>query len=177
MDYYSQLAIQAKTDRAAFEELYNHFFPRVYSYLYARMKNGDAADDVVSVAFEKMLMNLDSYDPEKSAFSTWLFRIASNAMTDYFRRQQRRGETQWEDFFDPSDGKPSPEQEVLKKEGASDLLKALDKLSERERQIVNMKYFSGMSNKDIAEELGMTATNVGVILHRSLSKLKNILEP
>lgn len=174
--YYSELAMRATWDKNAFEELYEYFFPRVYSFIFARMKDSEAADDVVSVAFEKMLLKLDDYDVAKGAFSTWFFRIASNCMTDYYRKQTRNNEAQWEDFFDPADDRATPEQETLKKEGASELLKALDKLSDREKNIVTLKYFSGLSNKEIAEAEGMTASNVGVILHRSLGKLKGLLE-
>lgn len=174
--YYSELAMRARYDKYAFEELYDYFFPRVYSFIYARMKNADAADDVVSIAFEKMLLKLYDYDVDKGAFSTWLFRIASNCMTDYYRKQSRNNEAQWEEFFDPADERATPEQETLKKEGASEILKALDKLSEREKNIVTLKYFSGLSNKEIAEAEGMSANNVGVILHRSLNKLKGLLE-
>lgn len=174
--YYSALAMRAKYNKYAFEELYDYFFPRVYSFIYARMKNADAADDVVSIAFEKMLLKLCDYDIDRGAFSTWLFRIASNCMTDYYRKQSRNNEAQWEEFFDPADERATPEQETLKKEGASEVLKALDKLSEREKNIVTLKYFSGLSNKEIAEAEGMSANNVGVILHRSLSKLKGLLE-
>lgn len=174
--YYSELAVRARYDKYAFEELYEHFFPRVYSFIFARMKDADAADDVVSIAFEKMLRKLHEYDADRGAFSTWLFRIASNCMADHYRKQSHNKEAQWEEFFDPADDRSTPEQEALKEEGAGELLKALDKLSEREKNIVTLKYFSGLSNKEIAESEGLSATNVGVILHRSLSKLKGLLE-
>ena len=103
--HYNMLAVKAATDEEAFNELYRHFFPRVYNFIYARMKNVDEADDVVSMTFMKVYENLSKYDPNKAAFSTWLFRIASNSMLDYFRRTQSRGETEWEETFDP----PAPE--------------------------------------------------------------------
>ena len=61
-------------------------------------------------------------------------------------------------------------------EGDSQLLLALEKLNDRERRVVSLKYLTGISNKEIAELEDMTANNVGVVLHRALDKLKAILE-
>lgn len=173
--YYNDLAVQAQTDELAFSELYEYFFPRVYNFLFARVKQSAAADEIVSVAFEKMFCHLKEYQPDKAAFSTWLFRIAQNCMTDYFRKQQRRQEAAWEDFFDPADEHPTPEGEMLIQEGSSELLAAMDQLKERERHIIELKYWSDMSNQEIAALEGISAGNVGVILFRAIGNLKKIL--
>ena len=68
-DYYSALAQRAVNDEAAFEELYEYFFPRVYNFIFARLKNVADADDVTSITFMKMNENLESYDSTKAAFS------------------------------------------------------------------------------------------------------------
>ena len=65
--YYNDLAERANYDREAFSELYDHFFPRVYNWLFGKMMDRDAADDVVSVTFEKMMLNLSAYDKRKAA--------------------------------------------------------------------------------------------------------------
>lgn len=174
--YYNALAEKAKYEQDAFSELYDYFFPRVYSYIFAKVKNNDTADDIISTTFEKVFLHLKDYDSEKGAFSTWIFRIAINEMTSFYRKQTASKETTWEEFFDPADKRATPEQEVVSKEGDRYLLCALEKLPERERKIVSMKYFMGISNKEIAEAMDMTATNVGVVLHRTLGKLKGMLE-
>ncbi len=174
--YYNELAVRARDDEQAFTVLYNHFFPRVYNFIYARMKNADSADDVVSMTFMKVYENLEKYNPTKAAFSTWLFRIASNSMLDYFRRTQSRGEVEWDETFDPpAPDFEEPETKVLKAEGNAEILRAMDKLTEKERRIVELKYFSGVGNKEIAELLGITANNVGVVLHGALKKMRKVL--
>ncbi|MBR5913195.1 MAG: sigma-70 family RNA polymerase sigma factor [Selenomonadaceae bacterium] len=174
--YYNALAVRARGDEEAFTEMYRHFFPRVYNFIYARMKDVDAADDVVSTTFMKVYENLDRYNPTKAAFSTWLFRIASNSMVDYFRRTQNCVEVEWDETFDPPAPEyQAPEAQALDKEGKAEILKALDKLNERERRIVELKYFSDMGNKEIAEVLEISANNVGVVLHGALKKLRKIL--
>ncbi len=174
--YYNELAERAKTEQDAFGELYDYFFPRVYSYIFGKLKNSDQADDVISVTFEKVFTRLDDYDSARGAFSTWLFRIAINEMNNIFRKQKSLKEATWEDFFNPADTRNTPEQQMVSDEGDKYLLRAIEELPEREQKIVSMKYFAGVSNKEIAEMLDMNANNVGVVLHRALSKLRNILE-
>ena len=170
-NYYNELARRAVYDEDAFSELYEHFFPRVYNFIFARLKNPDAADDVVSITFMKMYENLSRYDPNKAAFSTL------NSMTDFFRRKESSQEAEWEDFFDPAAPEyQEPEAKVLAEEGSAELLKAIGTLTDKERRIVELKYFSGLGNKEIAEIMGITANNVGVVLHGALKKLRKKLE-
>lgn len=173
---YDELAQQACTDEDAFETLYEHFFPRVYNFIYARLKNSADADDVTSITFMKMNENLNQYDPSKAAFSTWLFRIAMNAIVDHTRRSAKNNETEWEDSFDPeAPDYVKPEAQVLKNEGNSELLKALAKLPERDRRVVELKFFSELDARVIAEIMNMSEGNIRVTLHRTLAKLKKLL--
>ncbi len=175
-NYYNLLAQRATTDEEAFEELYEHFFPRVYNFIYARLKNSSDADDVTSITFTKMNENLENYNRSKAAFSTWLFRIALNSIIDYTRRRDKSNETEWDEFFDPAAPEyQEPEAQTLTKEGNRELLAALDKLSERERRIVELKFFSELDSRSIAEILSMTEGNVRTTLHRTLAKLKKFL--
>ena len=175
-NYYDKLAQRATTDEDAFEELYEYFFPRVYNFIYARVKNSADADDITSMTSMKMNENLERYNPAQAAFSTWLFRIALNSIIDHTRRVEKNQETEWEEFFDPA--APSyqePEAQVLDREGHRELFAAIDKLNERERQIVELRYFSDMDTRIIAAILQMSEGNVRTTLHRTLAKLKKLL--
>ena len=173
---FNELARQACTNEDAFETLYEHFFPRVYNFIYARLKNSADADDVTSITFMKMNENLEHYDPTKAAFSTWLFRIATNAIVDHTRKSNRRQETEWDDFFDPAaPTQTEPEAQVLVAENNRELLKALDSLNERERKIIELKFFAELDSKSIATILSMSESNVRVTLHRTIAKLRSFL--
>ena len=174
--YYNDLAQRATTDEEAFEELYEYFFPRVYNFIYARVKNSADADDVTSITFMKMNENLERYNPGVAAFSTWLFRIALNSIIDYTRRRDKSNETEWDEFFDPAAPEYlEPEAQALTKESNNELLAALDKLNERERRIIELKFFSDLDTRAISEILFMSEGNVRTTLHRTLAKLKKFL--
>ena len=176
-NYYSELAERAVYDNLAFEELYNHYFRIIYNLIYVQVRNAENADDIVSETFFKVSRNLSNFDKSRASFATWINRIAQRTLIDFYRSQGRNQETDWDDDFDaPTSPNEQPEQQILKDENKKLLLKALEKLSPRERQIVTMKYFDDMSNVEIAEALDLTASNVGIILFRAMGKLKNSLK-
>lgn len=170
------VAQQAIDDDNAFDELYEHFFPRIYNLIYARVKNSSVADDIVSDVFEKLVEHLGSFDSTKASFTTWLSRIATRTLTDYYRWQSHRQNVEWDDVFSPTvDKKEMPDGQLLEKEGKKELLLALGKLSEREQQIIELKFWGDMSNKEIADTLGISAANVGVILFRAMGTMRQLL--
>ena len=87
--YWNNLAQKAVFDESAFIELYEYFFPRIYQHLIAKTKNETLADEIADDTFTRMYRHLKSYDPNKGAFSTWLFRIAQNAL--YKKSQDKHG--------------------------------------------------------------------------------------
>ena len=149
---WNNLARRAVVDETAFDELYDHFFPIVYSLIYTRVKNSTVADDIVSDVFLKMTENLEKFDPDKASFATWLNRITFRTLTDYYRWQgYRQGNTEWDDALSPAaPQKEEPEYKYLAAEGKKELLLALGKLSDREQRIIEMKFWGDMSNKEIA---------------------------
>lgn len=174
-DYYNQLAELAINDDEAFTELYEKYFPPVYGMIFARLKDVTAADDVVSEIFMKVALNLDSHD-KKYAFSTWLFTIARNTLADYYRRQIRRFEESWNEFLDrEAPIIDQPEEKLLASEQTEELLRAVGKLTELQRRIIELKYWSELSNVEIAEILGLSASNVGFIHYQAMKRLRAML--
>lgn len=175
--YYNKLAMRAAADKEALHELYEVFFPRVYNFIYARTKNAAVADDIVSDTFLKAVKNIGSFDSQLASFSTWLFRIANNTLYDYTKWKSYRQDAEWDDNFGGrTESREEPEGAFFADEDKKMLLAALKALNEREQKIVELKYFSDLSQKEIAVLLEITQSNVGVILHRALGKLRKKLE-
>ena len=174
-DYYNRLAELAVDDDEAFTELYEKYFPLVYGMIFAQLKDVAAADDVVSEVFMKVALNLGKHD-KKYAFSTWLFTIARNTLTDYYRRQIRRFEESWDEFLErEAPISEQPEEKLLASAQTEDLLRAVSKLDERQRRIIELKYWSELSNVEIAEILNLSASNVGFIHYQAMKRLRELL--
>ncbi len=175
MDKDNRLAELAAEDDEAFIELYNKFFPLVYGMIFSRLKNISASDDVVSEIFMKVALNLDKYD-KKFAFSTWLFAIARNTLADYFRRQNRIHEDSWDEFLDRAAPlSAQPEEKLLTDETIENLLRAIGKLSERQRKILELKYWANLANVEIAEFMNLSASNVGYLHYQAMKNLRELL--
>lgn len=175
-DYYNRLAKLAADDDTAFIELYEKFFPLVYGMIFSRLKNVSAADDVVSEVFMKMSLNLHTYN-DRYNFSTWLFTIATNTLINHFRKENRRREVSWDEFFEhAAPSSEQPEEKLLADERTANLLRAVDSLPERQRQIIALKYWAELSNVNIADILNISASNVGFIHFQAIKKLRELID-
>lgn len=175
--YWSKLAASAVGDEAALTELYGHFFPRVYQYLLGKTKDSSLADDLVSDTFLRMYEHLEQFDPQKGAFSTWLFRIAQNVMNKHYGSKAYTTSEAWDEDFDPADAaEKAPEAQTLSKERSEALRAAMMKLPERQRQILEMTYWLDMKSNEIAERLGMAPSSVRVALKQARDRLEEILK-
>lgn len=178
LTYWNRLAVRAITDEFAFTELYKCFFPRVYKYLMMKTSNSEIADEIISKTFLKMYEHLSDYDEKKAAFSTWLYRIAENELKMFWRSNQYRNdkEEDWDENFDAAAPEyDEPEKQVLEKERQEKIRAAMEKLSERERKIIQLTYWLNYTPKKIAELMDMTPNHVSVTLKRAKSNLKKYL--
>ena len=174
-NYYDWVAALAAKDDEAFIELYKKFFPHVHGMISAKIKDISAVDDIVDEIFMKVTLNLDKYD-KKFAFSTWLFAIARNTLADYFRRKNRNREDCWSDFSDFSAPiSQQPVEKLLSDETIENLLRAMGKLSDRQRKILELKYWANLANVEIAEIMNLSASNVGYLHFQAIKKLRELM--
>src|SRR5260370_39858800 len=86
--YEDQLVERAKRDAEAFGELYDHYFGQIYRFVYSRLHDQDAAEDVTSEVFFKALRAIGRYRPSGHPFSAWLYQISVNAINDHYRSRR-----------------------------------------------------------------------------------------
>lgn len=158
---------------AGFSEFYQEWFARVYNYARHRTGSIVRADEIVSDTFLRALSSWGSFDPLKGDRRTWLFSIAFRAVADHYRAETRR---RWLTLgFAAEPVEPPPVQGLEADEDQRLLAAALQQLNAQQREIVSLKFFGGMTNRAIAKLLGLTEANVGVILFRSVRKLRETL--
>lgn len=167
-----ELAVYAINDTQAFSKLYEKYFPRVYNYVFARVGDSNVADDITSEIFEKVVSKISTYKPEYSKFSTWLFTVSQNTVIDYYRKKKNN-------IVEFNSQMPSKEQSIdemiILDEDKQTLLKCMSLLRERERNILSLKFWSELSNREIAEIVDESSNNVAVILYRSIRRLKSLM--
>ncbi|RME48831.1 MAG: sigma-70 family RNA polymerase sigma factor [Chloroflexi bacterium] len=155
-----------------FAEKYRAYLPRVLNYMRLRVGDEVLAQDLTATTFERAFAGIDSLRSEE-AFGGWIFTIARNVVAQHYRSQREAVSLDAvADMVDPS---PSPEGHALEAVELQEILAGLQTLSEREQEIVRLKFIAGLKNREIAPLMGLTESNVAVILYRALGKLRRVV--
>ncbi len=171
-----------KGDETAFESLMLSYQTQIYNLCFRTVGNQDDAEDMTQESFLKAWRYLSSFQFE-SAFSTWLYRLATNCCLDLLRSKKRRptvslvsedddGEEQ---SFDPVDPAPQPEEALIRKEEQAQLQEALDSLEDTQRQIITLRVVNDLSYTEIAEILDLKEGTVKSRLSRARENLRKKL--
>lgn len=166
-----KLVLEAKKDINAFEELYKKYFPLMNRFVYHKVSEEEVRRDIVSNVFLKAMKNLYRFKYlYKGAFSGWLYRIAINEVTDYYRKNGRSRKLI--DEVKLNQDSIFSEDIVIN----YDTLRAgLDLLSESDQNVIILRYFEKLTNREVAEVLGKKEGAVKVQVHRAMQKLKTIM--
>ncbi len=170
------LVVELINNPEAFAAFFDEYFPRLYKYVFYRVGDTALADDLVAEIFERLLVNLPSFDPVKAPFSAWIFGIARHLVMDHLRRQRRQQLFSLKGLWENQTSLQEVENASLATEQKETLNAALRQLSTRELDVLSLKYASTLTNRQIAPLLGLSESNVGVILYRALHKLRNEME-
>jgi RNA polymerase sigma-70 factor (ECF subfamily) len=164
------------TKEKEFTHIFETYYKRVYNYIYYRVNCHYTAEDLTSQVFEKVILKISTYSEGKSPFEVWLFAIARNSVSDYFRKLKKYKLFSIDKIKELVSREKNPENIVLVAETNDKLSQALKILNSRERNIIGLKFGANLKNKEIAEILAITESNVGVILYRTMKKLKKEIE-
>ncbi|MCH2223440.1 MAG: sigma-70 family RNA polymerase sigma factor [Crocinitomicaceae bacterium] len=171
-------------DQIAYAKLMDRYRESIYFMMLKMVKNTDDADDLTIEAFGKAFNRLKQYSPSY-AFSTWLFKIASNNCIDFIRkkrihvtsmdtgRKTDNGETV---FFDAKSNTRDPEETVVHKQKVLMMRKVVSQLKPRYRILVEKRYFEELTYEEISEELDLPLGTVKAQLFRARDFLANMME-
>jgi len=159
-----QLAIRLTKGQAeAFKLIYSRYEKKIMGYAFSKIKNTEAAEEVFQVVWEKVYKSIHKFDPSLS-FSSWLFKVTSNSINDYFRSNSK--------VMVPLDmGKYEVEELSvdLKPHGLIDI----EDLDSPYKEVLNYKYVDGLSTKEISTKMSLTDANVRKILSRGRDILRD----
>lgn len=172
------LVKQAQQDIEAFRELYNYYFPKIYAYVSYRLGRVQDTEDLVADIFLTAVQKLDQYEWRGTgSFTGWLFRIAHNRVSDFYRRRENKQEPlPLADLPDLEADTDHPIDTVLQKEKFDHLRRLINTLSPRRQEIITLKFFAGLRNQEIAHLLGLDERTVAAHLSRGLADLQRKYE-
>jgi RNA polymerase sigma-70 factor (ECF subfamily) len=165
-------------DTAAFEALYDHFYDRIYRYVSFKAGDASAAEDITEEVFLRMLRSIGTYKHRGHPFSSWLFRVAHNLVADHFRKRGR-------DKSVPLDkvvavvGESSVDLDdyVQTKLAMREVNRAMEDLTDLQRQIISLRFAGGLSVNETAKAVGRNENAVKALQHAGIKKLRKILTP
>jgi RNA polymerase sigma factor (sigma-70 family) len=158
----------ADTPQQRLERLYDACRDDVYAYLASFLGDSGAAEEATAFAFERAFRRRRLFNPRRGSERAWLFGIARNAALDELRRRRRRTSLQGELPTGPW-GSDDHVEGVVRR---ATVREALAGLNSRERELVALKFHAELSNPDIARVLGVSESNAGTLLHRTMTKLR-----
>ncbi len=180
-----QLVERAKKgDQAAFAKLMDRYRESVYFTMMRMVRNNDDADDLTIEAFGKAFSRLEQYSPS-FAFSTWLFKIASNNCIDFMRKKRvkltsmdtgittENGESV---RYDAKSNTLDPEETIIYNQKVKHMRALVSQLKPRYRELVEKRYFEELSYEEIAEELDLPLGTVKAQLFRARDFLAQMME-
>ena len=162
--------VETLKDTSAFEELFNHFAPRVKAFL---MKSGadpqmaeECSQEVMATVWRKAHL----FDPSRASASTWIFTIARNKKIDAIRKQNR---PEPEQLYPDQDYEPDQESVVELQQETERLTTALGELPEKQRVLVEKAYLGELSHSEIAEITGLPLGTIKSRIRLALEKLRH----
>jgi RNA polymerase sigma-70 factor (ECF subfamily) len=156
-----------------YADLYRQYLPRILNYVRLRVDGEDLAQDLTASVFERAVSRQHTLR-RREAFGAWLFQIARTTVAGYYR--QRRPVVALELADEQQAPNPSPPEALIHQQELDRLQGVLSTLSEREQEIIRLKFGGGLGNQEIARVMRLRAGHVAVILYRALRKLRARLE-
>jgi RNA polymerase sigma-70 factor (ECF subfamily) len=169
-DEEKRLIERAKRDPREFGALYDRHFQQIYRFVYSRVREQTAAEDVTSEVFIKALKAMPRYQETGRPFAAWLYQIAVNAVADRYRTLKPTHAL--DDFHDLSVGGPAIEEQAAQRDEIRRIWRLVEELPLQQRTALVLKFQEDMKIEDIAVAMGKTPGAIKLLIHRGVSRLR-----
>jgi RNA polymerase sigma-70 factor (ECF subfamily) len=177
-----ELVRQAQKDRDAFAKLYDQYHPRIFGYILRRTANLEVAQDITSETFLKVLGKLWQFRWRNVSFSSWLYRIATNEVNQYFRKAEYKKTVSLEEsqergleLLSPHDLESElieAQEELKQHQDFLEIQAKIVQLPAKYQQVITLRFFEKKQIREIAEILGKREGTIKSLLHRAVEKLR-----
>ena len=153
--------------------LYREQIDPIYNFFRYRVGNDATAEDLTATTFEKAWKKRRQFQGDGDGIANWLYSIARNVANDYFRKSPSLVAL---DSIIEQAAAESVAGQVNERLEFARLVRCINQLPERERDIISLKYGADLNNRQIASQMQLSESNVGTILHRTIYKLRRQME-
>jgi len=168
---------RAKTDPAAFAELYDRYSARIFRFVRSRIHDDGLAEDITADVFMSALRGIKSYRDQGRPFSCWLYRIAANAVASHYRNH--RSPLSLDDAIDVPSPCPDPVDEVVARDRLRAVWEAVDRLPPQQRAAMILKFSDDLTMDNIGAILGKSSAAAKLLIYRAVQRLRAelVMEP
>jgi len=166
-------------DKEAFGTLYQEYFAPIYRFVFFKTRHKETAEDITQTVFAKALTSIPAFTDTGAPFIAWLYTIARNQCLDFWKKKQdivlddvKNGEDVWETL----PGKLSADKESLTREREGILMRALDALSDEQRELVILRFIEERSYQEIEKILGKSEEALRAMNYRAMKILRKELK-
>ena len=161
---------RAKTDPAAFAELYDRYSLRIFRFVRSRIHDDGLAEDVTADVFMSALRGIKNYQDQGRPFSCWLYRIAANAVASHYRN--RRPQLSLDEAIDFAAIEMDPAEEVVARDRVRAIWEAVDRLPRQQRAAMILKFSDDLTMEDIGVILGKSSAAAKLLIYRAVQRLR-----
>jgi len=177
-----ELVRQAQKSPDAFAQLYDQYYPRIFGYVLRRSANLEAAQDITSETFLKALAKLWQFRWRSVSFSSWLYKIATNEINQYFRKAEYKKSVSLEELqeqgfelmspHDPESELIEAEEKLKQHQEFLEIQNKIARLPDKYQEVIALRFFEKKQINEIAEILGKREGTIKSLLHRAVEKLR-----
>ena len=167
---------RARSDPDAFRMIFRNMHPRVFAYIAYRVGRAEDAEDITADVFMRVVNGLGRFEYRgEGAFTAWLFQIAHREVARFFSRKRIDADIPLDEMPDIVGHDPTPEQALVRKERFAAVRAALADLPPRRAEVLTLKFYGELRNKEIAAVLGLDERTVASNLSRALDQLEQTI--
>jgi len=179
-----ELVNRAQKDPDAFAKLYDQYYPRIFGYVLRRSANLEAAQDITSETFLKALGKLWQFQWRNVSFSSWLYKIATNEINQYFRKAEYKKSVSLEELqergfellspHDPESELIEAQEKLKQHQDFLEIQGKIARLPAKYQEVIALRFFEKKQINEIAEVLGKREGTIKSLLHRAVEKLREM---
>jgi RNA polymerase sigma-70 factor, ECF subfamily len=173
-DREKELVARARSDGDAFVELYHFYFPRIYGFIFRRVRDHPTAEDLTSVTFQKAIEAVRDPAFRNETLGGWLYRVASNAVVDHFRVGRRS--VSMSDLYVEIEPRDLAADAMAAAADRDELARAIANLPANHREVLVLRFYDDLDVAEMCAVLGCSRQLVALRVHRAVRALRKAMD-